>query len=67
MLELSAHTIGGVIAPGDTVMLIVPDTDVLTIEAKIAPQDVDQLQIGQPAARGLPPSVSARHPKSTAL
>jgi HlyD family secretion protein len=30
-------------------MLIVPDTDQLRIEAKVAPQDIDQLSVGQPA------------------
>lgn len=30
-------------------MLIVPDTDALTVEVKAAPQDIDQLLIGQSA------------------
>jgi len=45
--QLAVHTVGGVISPGEPVMLIVPDADVLEIEAKVAPRDVDQLQIGQ--------------------
>lgn len=45
--ELTAHTVGGVIAPGEAVMLIVPQTDDLVIEAKVAPQDIDQVRIGQ--------------------
>ena len=45
--QLSVHTVGGVVAPGDTIMLIVPDTDTLMVEAKIAPQDIDQLYLGQ--------------------
>jgi HlyD family secretion protein len=45
-----AHTIGGVITPGQTIMQIVPDSDSLTVEAKIAPSDIDQLWVGQPAA-----------------
>jgi HlyD family secretion protein len=44
------HTIGGVITPGQTIMQIVPDSDSLTVEAKIAPSDIDQLWVGQPAA-----------------
>jgi HlyD family secretion protein len=47
--QLAVHTVGGVIAAGDTIMLIVPDADTLTVEAKIAPQDIDQLYLGQPA------------------
>ncbi|TPL83400.1 HlyD family type I secretion periplasmic adaptor subunit [Mesorhizobium sp. B2-3-14] len=45
-----AHTIGGVITPGQTIMQIVPDSDSLTVEAKIAPSDIDQLWVGQSAA-----------------
>lgn len=45
-----AHTIGGVIKPGDTIMQVVPDSDALTVEAKISPADIDQLWAGQPAS-----------------
>ena len=41
------HTVGGVVAPGETIMLIVPDQDTLKVEAKVAPQDIDQLHTGQ--------------------
>jgi HlyD family secretion protein len=41
------HTVGGVITAGDPLMLIVPETDELSIEVKVAPQDIDQLQPGQ--------------------
>lgn len=47
--QLTVHTIGGVVAAGDTMMLIVPDADTLIVEVKIAPQDIDQLYIGQAA------------------
>ena len=30
-------------------MLIVPEADALTVEAKIAPQDIDQVRVGQQA------------------
>jgi HlyD family secretion protein len=45
--ELSVHTAGAIISPGETVMLIVPDADNLEVEAKISPQDIDQVQVGQ--------------------
>jgi HlyD family secretion protein len=45
--QSSVHTVGGVIAPGETIMVIVPDQDSLKVEAKVAPQDIDQLHIGQ--------------------
>jgi HlyD family secretion protein len=47
--ELAVHTIGGVVAPGETVMLIVPAEDELVIEAQVRPQDIDQVYKGQAA------------------
>jgi HlyD family secretion protein len=41
------HTVGGVITAGDPIMLIVPEADNLTVEAKVNPQDIDQVKIGQ--------------------
>ncbi len=43
------HTVGGVISQGEQLMLIIPMTDTLEVEAKISPQDIDQLRLGQPA------------------
>jgi HlyD family secretion protein len=48
--QLSVHTVGGVVSPADPVMLIVPEADLLTVEAKISPQDIDQLYVGQAAS-----------------
>ena len=47
--QLAAHTIGGVIRPGDTIMEIVPDTEDLQVEARLPPKDIDQVRNGQPA------------------
>ncbi|RLP28070.1 HlyD family type I secretion periplasmic adaptor subunit [Mesorhizobium sp. YM1C-6-2] len=47
--QLAAHTIGGVIAPGEQIMLVVPTADDLTVEARVAPQDIDQVSPGQNA------------------
>lgn len=47
--QLSVHTVGGVITAGEPIMLIVPDGDDLSIEVKVAPHDIDDLQIGQTA------------------
>lgn len=47
--QLSVHTVGGVIAPGEQIMLIVPDADALAIEVKIAPRDINQVYLGQTA------------------
>lgn len=46
--ELAVHTVGGVIAPGDVVMLIVPTGDALAVDVKILPTDIDQLALGAP-------------------
>ena len=48
--QLAVHTIGGVVQPGETLMLIVPSADRLTVEAKIQPQEIDRVKIGQPVA-----------------
>ncbi len=45
--QLAVHTVGGVIAPGESIMMIVPDADALAVEVKIAPRDIDQLYLGQ--------------------
>jgi membrane fusion protein, type I secretion system len=47
--QLAMHTVGGVVTPGEPIMLIVPEQDELTVEARIAPQDIDQLRVGQHA------------------
>jgi HlyD family secretion protein len=48
--QLAVHTVGGVINAGEPVMLIVPQTDTLVVEARIAPQDIDQIRAGQTVA-----------------
>lgn len=49
VFQSNVHTVGGVIAAGDAIMLIVPAADNLTVEAKVNPQDINQLQLGQKA------------------
>jgi len=49
VFQLSVHTLGGVIQPGETVMLIFPDADSLTVEAKVNPQHIEQVQLRQKA------------------
>ena len=46
--QLQVHTIGGVIAKGDTIMQIAPRADPLIVEAKIAPPDIDQVALRAP-------------------
>ncbi|EIM24799.1 HlyD family type I secretion periplasmic adaptor subunit [Microvirga lotononidis] len=40
------HTVGGVINAGEPLMMIVPESDELSIEVKVSPQDIDQLRPG---------------------
>jgi len=47
--QMAVHTVGGVITAGDVVMVIVPASEELAVEAKVSPQDIDQLRIGQSA------------------
>jgi HlyD family secretion protein len=47
--KLAFSTVGGVVPPAETILEIVPDSDQLTVEAKISPADRDQLRLGQDA------------------
>ena len=65
MYQLAVHTVGGVIASGETIMQIVPRADALVVEAKVAPQDIDQIAVGASARRahhGRQPAHHVRHP-----
>ena len=47
--ELAVHTVGGVVTAAEPVMLIVPEEQGLTIQARISPADVDQVVNGRSA------------------
>jgi membrane fusion protein, type I secretion system len=47
VFQSTVHTVGGVITAGEPIMLIVPDAAKLQVEAKVRPQDIDNVQIGQ--------------------
>jgi HlyD family secretion protein len=47
--QLSVHTVGGVINNGEVIMQIVPRADELVVEAKVAPNDIDQIATGATA------------------
>jgi HlyD family type I secretion membrane fusion protein len=47
--DLQIHTLGGIMAPGATVMSIVPQSDDLKVEVRIAPIDIDRVTVGQVA------------------
>lgn len=47
--ELRAHTPGGVVGSAEVLMEIVPSADRLSIEARVGPQDIDRVAVGQAA------------------
>jgi HlyD family secretion protein len=49
VFQSTVHTVGGVIPAGEPIMLVVPDAEKLAVEAKVNPQDIDKVQVGQPA------------------
>jgi HlyD family secretion protein len=52
--ESSVHTIGGVIGPGEVLMMVVPDTDNLVVDALIPPSRIDDIRPGQPVSIRFP-------------
>ena len=52
--QLAVHTVGGVVQPGEPMMLVVPDDDELAVEVKVPPQDIDHLHLGQEASLRFP-------------
>lgn len=49
VVGLSVFTVGGVVAPGEKLMDIVPDKAPLLVEARISPNDADDLHAGEKA------------------
>lgn len=45
--NLSVHTVGGVIAPREPIMAIIPEQDALQIEARVDPSDIHRVFDGQ--------------------
>ena len=54
VFQSTVHTVGGVIKAGESIMMIVPDSDKLEVEAKVSPQDIDEIQLDQPAVLRFP-------------
>ena len=60
--QLAVHTLGGVITPAETMMLLVPEGDDLVLQAQVNPQNIEQVTVGQ-AARVRFPSFSRFTPE----
>lgn len=52
--QMTVHTLGGLVTPAEPAMLIVPEADQLAVEVKIAPQDIDNVRLDQPAVLRFP-------------
>jgi HlyD family secretion protein len=52
--QLTVHTIGGVVTASEPIMLIVPDGEALSIEARIEPNEINQVRLGQPVVVRFP-------------
>jgi HlyD family secretion protein len=47
--ELAVHTVGGVVSAGEVMMAVVPGDDALEIDARLSPDKIDQVHVGQSA------------------
>jgi HlyD family type I secretion membrane fusion protein len=55
VLNLRSKTIGGIVRPGEPILDIVPAEDALVIEARLSPNDIDVVAVGQTARVHLAP------------
>jgi HlyD family secretion protein len=65
--QMNVHTIGGVIAPGEAVMLIAPEADELVLQAQVSPSNIDQVAVGLPAHVRFPAFNSRTTPEISAV
>lgn len=49
VLNLSVHTDGAVVQPGEALLQVVPQKDTLVVEARVRPEDADNVHIGMKA------------------
>lgn len=49
VVGLNAHTVGGVIRAGDPILSLVPEDDILIIDARVKPDDIERVYRGQSA------------------
>ena len=47
--QLAVQAVGGAIQPGETLMMIVPSNDLLDVDARIDPNNIDRLNVGSEA------------------
>jgi membrane fusion protein, type I secretion system len=59
VLQSTVHTVGGVITAGDAIMIIVPEADDLSVEAKVNPQASTSCRSARKRCCGCRPSTNA--------
>ncbi|MBO1076886.1 HlyD family type I secretion periplasmic adaptor subunit [Roseomonas marmotae] len=47
VVGMTANTVGGVVAPGRTLLQIVPENDALTVDVSVQVQDIESVQLDQ--------------------
>jgi membrane fusion protein, type I secretion system len=50
VLKLHYKTLGGVVRPGEPIMVIVPEDEELIVEARLMPSDIDNVSLGMKAS-----------------
>lgn len=65
--NLAVHTVGGVISPAEPIMSIVPQKDVLLVEAQVRPVDIEQLSPNQEARLRFPSFDQKKTPEIKAV
>lgn len=48
--DSNVHTVGGVVTPSETLMMIIPQDDRLTVDVRINPLDIEKVRVGQPVS-----------------
>ncbi len=64
-MGLSIFTVGGVVAPGQKLMDVVPENEPLVVEARVRPDDADDLKVGQSTEIRIPAFHDRRLPLLT--
>jgi HlyD family secretion protein len=67
VVGLSIFTVGGVVAPGQKLMDIVPEGEPLVIDAKVQPNDAEDLKVGQTSEIRIPAFRDRRMPTLTGV
>ena len=65
VVNMVAHTVGGVVAPGSPILDIVPKDDKLMVEAQVRPADIDGVKSGLLADVRFPAFNSTEIPRLT--